>query len=74
MKLRVRRRSRTAITRHQTDRLAGHTYVDAAARTDPTVTTNISDAAGATNATNDSSISTRANENATRYDRDRRRR
>ena len=108
LQLRGRRRSRTATARRQTDRLAGRTYDDAAARADPNETTNhaettatnpstnrthdaraaradrrsrrararealASDAASATNATADVTDPTRANENAARNDRARRR-
>jgi len=108
LQLRARRRARTATARRQTDRLAGRTYADAAARADPNETTNhaettatnpstnrthdaraaraerrsrrardrealASDAASVTNATTDVTDPVRANENAARDDRARRR-
>ena len=60
LQLRARRRARTATARRQTDRLAGRTYADAAARANP-------------NETADTTDRTRANENAARDDRARRR-
>ena len=53
-------------TRRQTDRLADHTYVNAAARATQT-------SASATNATTDVSESTRTDNNGSRNDRARRR-
>ena len=74
LQLRARRRSRTATARRQTDRLTGRTYADATARSNPNET--VSNAASATNATADTADTadrTRANENAARDERARRR-
>ena len=71
LQLRARRRARTATARRQTDRLAGRTYADAAARA--SAESLASDAASATNATADVTNPTRANETAARDDRARRR-
>ena len=78
LQLRARRRSRTATAHRQTDRLAGRTYADAAARADPNGTANsVNNAVSATSAatdTADTADRTRANENAARDERARRRR
>ena len=73
LQMRGRRRSRTATARRQTDRLAGRTYADAAARRSRRTRDRqalTSDAAGGTNDTADTTL---ADKNAARDDRARRR-
>ena len=75
LQMRGRRRSRTATARRQTDRLAGRTYADAAARRSRRAQarqTLASDAASATNDTADAINTTLADKNAARDDRARR--